>query len=255
MSVVQIEKRDVGIAIVQIQRPEVKNALNLEVRQLLAQHFAELATDDSVRAVVLTGGSDFAAGADIKDMVDASPVEIRKRATHSYWKTITEFPKPIIAAVNGYALGGGCELAMHADIIIAGESATFGQPEVKLGIMPGAGGTQRLVRTLGKHKAMRYLLTGDFISAQEAEAMGLVSQVVPDSATMETAIQLASKIAKRPAVAVQMIKEAALMGMDESLDVGLEIERKGFQLLFATHDQKEGMSAFLEKRKPEFRGE
>ena len=188
-------------------------------------------------------------------MAKATPVEIMARATHRFWESIAEFPKPIIAAVNGYALGGGCELAMHCDIIIAGEGAQLGQPEVRLGIMPGAGGTQRLIRAVGKFQAMRLLLTGELITAQEAQQMGLVTKVVADSETLDTAIIYADKIAKLPSLAVQQIKEVAMAGMDETLDVAMRLERKAFQLLFATKDQKEGMAAFIEKRKTQFTGE
>ena len=165
-----------------------------------------------------------------------------------------EKPKPVLAAVNGYALGGGCELAMHADIIIAGDGASFGQPEVRVGIMPGAGGTQRLVRAVGKFRAMKMLLTGEPVPAREALAMGLVSEVVPDDEVLERAMTLARTIAALPPLAIMQIKEAVLAGEDSSLDAGLALERKAFQLLFATADQKEGMRAFLEKRKPDFHG-
>ena len=170
------------------------------------------------------------------------------------WKVIADCPKPIIAAVNGFALGGGCELAMHADIIIAGESAKFGQPEVKVGVMAGGGGTQRLVRAVGKFKAMKMLLTGEPVGAAEAESMGLASEVVPDGQVLERALEVASTIAALPPLAIRHTKEVVLAGADSSLDAGLTLERKAFDILFDTQDQKEGMSAFIEKRTPKFKG-
>jgi enoyl-CoA hydratase len=256
MSEVLLEHPAEGIAVVRLNRPEVRNALNLAVRELLAQHFNALGTDDVTRCIILTGGEKvFAAGADLRDMVERTPVEIMARHTERLWDSIATCPKPVIAAVNGYAFGGGCELAMHADIIIAGEGASFGQPEVKVGIMPGAGGTQRLTRTVGKYRAMRMLLTGDPVPARDALAMGLVSEVVPDTEVFDAAMKIARSIASLPPLAVMQIKETVLAGQDASLATGMMLERKAFQLLFSTADQKEGMRAFLEKRKPEFRGQ
>jgi enoyl-CoA hydratase len=255
MSEVILEKPDEAIAIIRIHRPEARNALNMAVRQALADRFSELGSDETTRCIVLTGGDKvFAAGADLRDMVERTPVEMFARRSERLWQPISSCPKPVIAAVSGYALGGGCELAMHADIIIAGEGASFGQPEVRVGIMPGAGGTQRLVRAVGKFKAMKMLLTGEPVPAREALAMGLVSEVVPDGEVLERAMTLARTIAALPPLAIMQIKEAVLAGEDSSLDAGLALERKAFQLLFATADQKEGMRAFLEKRKPEFHG-
>jgi enoyl-CoA hydratase/carnithine racemase len=255
MESVVLEKKLNKIALITLNRPEAKNALNLELRQRLGEIFSRLTLDEDIRAVVLTGGDVFAAGADIKDMVELSAGDMMKRASERYWQPIVDFPKPLIAAVNGFALGGGCELAMHADMIIAGEGAKFGQPEVKLGIMPGAGGTQRLLRAVGKFHGMRLLLTGDIISAAEALGMGLVTQVVPDHMTIETAMAMAEKIALLPPIAVQQIKEIALLGADLPLNSALNLERKAFQLLFDTADKKEGMQAFIEKRKPVFKGQ
>lgn len=246
---------DDGVAVVRLNRPEARNALSPSLREELAEHFTALAQDDAIRCVVLTGGPEiFAAGADIKAMAEASPSDIMRRASERLWQPIKDFPKPLIAAVNGYALGGGCELAMHADIIIAGEGAQFGQPEIRVGIMPGAGGTQRLTRAVGKFKAMKMLLTGAPIDARAAEAMGLVSEVVADAEVMDTALGLARSIARMPPVAARKIKEAVLAGADQPLDVGLLIERQAFQLLFDTADQTEGMAAFMEKRRPSFTG-
>jgi enoyl-CoA hydratase len=255
MSEVVLERPAADVAVVRLNRPEVRNALNMAVRRQLAEHFAALGADDVTRCIVITGGDKvFAAGADLRDMVERTPVELMMRRSELLWQPIASCPKPVIAAVNGYALGGGCELAMHADIIIAGEGASFGQPEVRVGIMPGAGGTQRLTRAVGKYRAMRMLLTGEPVPARDALAMGLVSEVVPDGEVLDAALRVATTIAALPPLAVMQIKEAVLAGQDTSVDAALLIERKAFQLLFSTADQKEGMRAFLEKRKPEFHG-
>lgn len=255
MSEVLLEHPLDGVALLRINRPEAKNALNAEVRRLLVHHIGELSGQAEIKAIVLTGNAEaFVAGADIKDMAEADAIEIMLRANHLMWRTIAQCPKPLIAAVNGYAFGGGCELAMHADIIVAGENASFAQPEVKVGIMPGAGGTQRLARAVGKHKAMLMCLTGQTISGVEAGAMGLASVVVPDDKVLEKALDIAKAISRLPPLAVQQIKEVMLAGMDAPLDAALLMERKAFQLLFASRDQKEGMRAFMEKRKPSYEG-
>ena len=255
----QILKLDIqnnGVAIVEIHRPEARNALNLELRQALSEIFQELSTNDAVRSIVITGGDKvFAAGADIKDFTTASTAQMYLRHTEQYWQSIVDCPKPIIAAVNGYALGGGCELAMHADIIVAGKSAKFGQPEVKLGLMPGAGGTQRLLRAIGKFQTMLLVLSGKFIGAEEANRMGLVSEVVEDENTISHALELAATIASFSPIAVQQIKEVTNLGQDLSLQGALALERKAFQILFDTKDQKEGVNAFFEKRSPNYTGE
>lgn len=247
---------DDAVAVVRIERPEVKNALNGAVREQLATIFRALAVDDRVRAIVLTGGEQcFVAGADIREFADASPVEMYRRHTEYLWEAISRCPKPVIAAVNGFALGGGCELAMHCDIIVAGQSARFAQPEVKLGLMPGAGGTQRLIRAVGKFQAMRIALTGCLVAAPEALAMGMISEMVSDEQTIPRALALAAEIAALPPLAVAQIKEVMLAGADLPLDSALALERKAFQLLFDSRDQKEGARAFLEKRKAIFSGE
>jgi enoyl-CoA hydratase/carnithine racemase len=187
-------------------------------------------------------------------MVAMTANEAMLNSTARLWAPIKDFPKPLIAAVRGYALGGGCELAMHADIIVAGEGAMFGQPEIRVGIIPGGGGTQRLVRAVGKFRAMRILLTGDPFSAAEAAAIGLVSDVVPDDQVVPFALELARRIAEMPPVAARKVKEVVLAGADVGLDAALMIERQAMQLLFGTADQREGMSAFIEKRKPRFSG-
>ncbi|HJE75291.1 MAG TPA: enoyl-CoA hydratase/isomerase family protein, partial [Acinetobacter johnsonii] len=237
-------------------RPEARNALNLELRKALSDTFQQLSQDDAVRVIMITGGEKvFAAGADIKDFTTATTAQMYLRHTEQYWQSLVDCPKPIIAAVNGYALGGGCELAMHADIIIAGQSAKFGQPEVKLGLMPGAGGTQRLLRAIGKFKTMLLVLSGKFITAQEASQMGLVSEVVEDENTIPYALELAQTIASLSPIAVQQIKEVTNLGQDQSLQGALALERKAFQILFDTKDQKEGVNAFFEKRPAQYTGE
>lgn len=255
MSEVLSELVDGGILLLRLNRPEAKNALNQEIRRLLAEHCTAAGVDDAVKAIVLTGnGETFAAGADIKAMAEAHPVELMLRRNHEQWQVIARCPKPIIAAVNGFALGGGCELAMHADIIVAGENATFGQPEVRVGIMPGAGGTQRLTRAVGKFKAMLICMTGQTFTGREAFEMGLASKVVPDAEVLDAALDIARTIAKMPPLAIRQIKEVMLAGADAPLETGLMLERKAFQLLFDSADQKEGMRAFMEKRKPTYRG-
>jgi enoyl-CoA hydratase/carnithine racemase len=250
-----LERLDGGVALLRINRPEARNALNAAVREQLATHLLALAPDESVRCVVLTGSEKaFAAGADIKAMVDSGPTDMMRKDAKKTWTAVKEFPKPLIGAVNGWALGGGCELAMQADIIVAGEGAKFGQPEIKIGILPGAGGTQRLVRAVGKFKAMRYLLTGDPIPAREAEIMGLVSEVVPDDQVLPRALELARTIAAQPPIAARRIKELVAVGADLPLDAALLLERQAFELMFDTEDQKEGMRAFIEKRTPTFQG-
>ncbi len=250
-----VERHGDCVALLRLNRPEAKNALNMALRSQLAEQVTALAADPLVRVLVVTGNADaFAAGADLSEMAEAGAIDILQRQTHLLWRAIAQCPKPMIAAVNGFALGGGCELAMHADIIIAGSSAQFGQPEVRVGIMPGAGGTQRLLRAVGKFKAMKMLLTGKPVSADEASAMGLVSEVVADDQVLPTALKLAETIAALPPLAVTQIKEVVLAGMDAPLDSALALERKAFQLLFASADQKEGMKAFLDKRRPAFEG-
>jgi len=244
-----------GVAVVLLNRPEATNALSLPLQDLLSEAFTRLGADDSVRCIVLTGGDKvFAAGGDILGLLEADPIEIMQRHTELVWAPLEQCPKPVIAAVCGYAYGGGSELAMHCDIIIAGEAASFAQPEIRIGIMPGIGGTQRLVRAVGKFNAMRILLTGRPISAHEAQVMGLVSLVVPDSEVLSEALKMAGQIAAMPPLAARQIKEVVLAGVDASLATALMLERKANQLLFATRDQKEGMQAFVDKRKPNFEG-
>ena len=253
--VILIEQQENGVSIIRLNRPKVRNALNSILRQEMAEAFIKLNDDPQTKAIVLTGGDKvFAAGADINDFMKAKTVDVYLRHSEYYWDAITNCRKPIIAAVNGYALGGGCELAMHADIIVAGKSAKFGQPEIKIGLMPGAGGTQRLFRAVGKYKAMKMVMTGDMVDAEEAEQMGLVSEVVEDETTISRAIEIAEKLASYSPIALTQIKEVANLGSDMSLQSALALERKAFQILFDTKDQKEGAKAFLEKRNAEYEG-
>lgn len=253
---VLIERPMDGVAVVRLNRPKARNALNMATRRGLAEAFTTLSDDPAVRAIVLTGNEEsFAAGADLKEFIDADPVEVARRRVERLWAAVANTPQPVIAAVNGFALGGGLELAMMADIIVAGEGAQLGQPEVRVGIMPGAGGTQRLTRAVGKFHAMRICLLGKPISAQEAYQIGLVSQVVPDGEVFETALGMAKSIAGLPPLAVAATKEAILHSENSSLEAGLTLERKALQVLFASKDKHEGMSAFFEKRRPDFTGE
>ena len=246
---------DPPIATVTLNRPKVLNALSPDVIRELTSALADLDADGSVRAVVLTGGPRvFAAGADIGDMADQGPVDQLLRDQTGRWAPLAGFRKPLIAAVNGYALGGGCEVALMCDLIVAGETARFGQPEINLGIIPGAGGTQRWPRTAGKHVAMEVMLTGAALTAQRAYELGIVNKVVPAEMTIGVAQRLARELAAKPPLALRMAKEAVLKAFEAPLAEGLASERKSFYFLFATEDQKEGMHAFLEKRKGIFKG-
>jgi enoyl-CoA hydratase len=243
------------IATLTLNRPKVLNALSPALIGELTSALRDLDADVSVRAAVLTGGPKvFAAGADISDMADRTAVEQLSRDQTGRWAPLANFSKPLIAAVNGYALGGGCEVALMCDLIIAGDTARFGQPEINLGIIPGAGGTQRWPRLVGKYVAMEVMLTGAPVTAQRAYELGLVNKVVPADVTIEIAKRLARQLAEKPPLAVRLAKEAVLKAFDSSMTEGLASERKSFYFLFATEDQKEGMHAFLEKRKGVFKG-
>ncbi len=244
-----------GYALIQFNRPEVLNALNMKLMEELVDALESLDTNDDVRAIILTGNEKaFAAGADIKEMANATSIDMLQRDQFARWDKIRKIKKPLIAAVSGFALGGGCELAMSCDMIIASESAKFGQPEISIGTMPGAGGTQRLTRAVGKYKAMEMVLTGKMISAEEAMRWGLVNKIVPVESYLREAQELAKEIASKPPIAVKLAKEAVLKSFDTTIEGGLEFERKNFYLLFSSEDQKEGMNAFIEKRKPEWKG-
>ncbi|MGH7903041.1 MAG: enoyl-CoA hydratase-related protein [Candidatus Dormibacteraceae bacterium] len=249
---VQIEP---PVAVVTLNRPRVLNALSPELIAELTGALADLDAEGSVRAIVLTGGPQvFAAGADIADMADRGPVEQLLRDQTGRWTKLMAVTKPLIAAVNGYALGGGCEVALMCDIVIAGDTARFGQPEINIGIIPGAGGTQRWPRTAGKYVAMEAVLTGGMIGAARAHQLGLVNKVVPAEVTIEVAKRLAREIAAKPPLAARMAKESVNAALETPLSEGLARERKSFYFLFATEDQKEGMHAFLEKRRGAFKG-
>ncbi len=244
-----------GVLTITLNRPEAYNALRTQLLSELADVLQQCSDNDSVRAVVITGNEKvFAAGADIKEMAALDAVGVLNDPRVLHWRRIAQFPKPLIAAVNGFALGGGCELVMHADIVIAGDNAQLGQPEINLGIIPGAGGTQRLIRTVGKSMAMQLVLSGEFISAQQARDFGLISEVTIPERSLERATELARKIATKPPIAVRQAKEVLLKAYDTTLDSGLSLERKAFTLLAATEDRNEGIAAFMEKRKPNFTG-
>jgi enoyl-CoA hydratase len=243
------------IAIIQLNRPDVMNALNRELMTELTTALESLDSERLVNCIIITGNEKcFSAGADIKEMADADTVEMLERDNLSIWDKIKRVKKPLIAAVNGVALGGGCELAMMCDLIIASETARFGQPEINIGVMPGSGGTQRLTRTIGKYRAMEMILTGEPVDAYEAMRAGLVNKVVKPAALLEEAKKLAYIIASKPPLAVKLAKESVLKSFDVPLKDGLEFERRNFYILFASEDQKEGMKAFREKRKPKWKG-
>jgi enoyl-CoA hydratase len=243
------------VAHIQLNRPKELNALNLQLMTELKDALKILDADDSVRVIVISGNEKaFAAGADIKQMAGKTAMDMFNTDQFSTWDAIKKTKKPLIAAVSGFALGGGCELVMLCDLIVASETARFGQPEIKIGVMPGAGGTQRLTRAVGKALAMEMVLTGRFITAEEALQAGLINRIVPVELYLQEAVKLAEEIAAQSPLAVKMAKESVLKAFDSSLEEGLHFERKNFYLLFASDDQKEGMQAFIEKRTPIFQG-
>jgi enoyl-CoA hydratase len=244
-----------GVQLVQLNRPEALNALTTGLLAELSDVMDVAEASDDIRVLVLTGGSKaFAAGADINEMAERDLVGMLNDPRQQYWQRITRFSKPVIAAINGYCLGGGCELAMHADILIAGRDAQFGQPEINLGIMPGAGGTQRLLRAVGKSLTMQMVLTGQPINAQQAKDAGLISEITQPELTVTRALALAKVIASKGSLAVRLAKESILKGMDTDLATGLRFERHAFTVLAGTEDRKEGILAFKEKRQPNFSG-
>jgi enoyl-CoA hydratase len=245
-----------GVVLIRLNRPEALNALNAQLLGELSQALAAAQDDDTVGCIVLTGSAKaFAAGADIKEMSDKSYAEMFKADFFTAGaRAVEQCRKPIIAAVSGYALGGGCELAMMCDFIIAADSAKFGQPEINLGVAPGIGGTQRLTRFVGKSKAMDMILTGRMMAAEEAERSGLVSRVFPAADLLTEVLAIAAKIAGQSPLAVAMNKELVLAAYETTLTTGVALERRLFHSLFAFEDQKEGMAAFVEKRKPDFKG-
>jgi enoyl-CoA hydratase len=251
-----VEGRVDGVALVTLDRPEALNALDFALIAELTEALETLDADPGCRCIVITGAGDraFAAGADIKELARQTPISLTVDNEFHRWERIKRVRTPLIAAVRGFALGGGCELAMACDMIVAGDDATFGQPEIRLGVMPGAGGTQRLTRAIGKARAMDLVLTGRSIDAREAEACGLVTTVVPTEATVDAALDLAQRIAELPPVAVMAAKEAVNRAFELPLEAGLEFERRNFFLLFASEDQAEGMAAFTEKRPAAWQG-
>ena len=243
------------IALVRLNRPKVLNALSTDLMEELVDCFLSLDKNPEVRVIILTGNERaFAAGADIAQMVTATPIDQINDQRFRTWEMLRLITKPIIAAVNGFALGGGCELAMACDLIIAGDDAKFSQPEIKIGTIPGAGGTQRLTRAIGKSKAMMMVLTGDMIDAKTAYEWGLVAKVVPAQALLQESFELAKIISDRAPVAVRLAKEAVNKSFEASLKDGMDFERRNFYLTFSSMDQKEGMKAFLEKRNPHYQG-
>ncbi len=243
------------IGIIRLNRPKVHNALSFDVLREIVDALERFDKDETIRATVLAGNDDaFSAGADIKELAEATPVSLIERNQFALWDKLKKTAKPIIGAVSGYAYGGGCELAMNCDIIVASETAKFGQPEINIGIMPGAGGTQRLARTIGKFRTMEMILTGQPITAREAEKHGLVNKVLPVESYLLEAKKLAMQISQKAPVAVRLAKEAVLKAFDTPLEEGLQYERRNFYLLFSTEDMKEGMKAFTEKRPPHFKG-
>jgi enoyl-CoA hydratase len=244
-----------GVALITLNRPAARNALRTATLAEIVDVLDTVAGDGDIGAVVITGGEKFfAAGADLKEMAALGPIELLADARPGYWKRIAGFSKPLLAAVNGFALGAGCELVMHVDIVIAGEGAKFGQPEINLGIIPGAGGTQRLARVVGKSRAMQMVLSGEPIDALTAQQCGLVSEVVPIEQVVTRTLELARVIASKAPLAVRAAKEAVLMSYESPLTPALEAERKAFVLLAASQDRNEGIAAFLEKRAPQYEG-
>jgi enoyl-CoA hydratase/carnithine racemase len=247
--------RDGHVALLRLNRPEARNALSPELMEQVAVALEAFDPDPEVRCVVIAGSEKvFAAGADIKAMAERSFAEALRHPAAFFWRRLAAIKTPMIAAVSGYALGGGCELALACDMIVAAESAKFGQPEINLGIIPGGGGTQRLARVLGKQQAMELVLTGRRFGAEEARALGLVNKVVADDAWLDESMALARAVAGQPPIASRLAKQAVLVAEETALSPGLENERRLYELAMATEDRVEGMNAFLEKREPEFKG-
>lgn len=248
-------KNGLKVGLIQLNRPDALNALNIPLMKEVVDTMENMDVDDEIGCIVLTGNARaFAAGADIKEMADATAVEMQLSNRFARWDRIRKIRKPIIAAVSGFALGGGCELAMSCDMIIAAQSAKFGQPEINLGVIPGAGGTQRLTKAIGKARAMEMILTGRMMSSKDMYEAGLLTRVVEDAVYLDEAIELAKEIASKPNLAVMLGKDAVNKSIDLTIESGLEYERKNFYLLFATEDKFEGMKAFVEKRKAEWKG-
>lgn len=248
-------EKGLNVCQIQINRPNAMNALNIELMGEIAEVLFAVDKNENFGCSVITGNEKaFAAGADIKEMADANAVEIYYREMFASWDRIRNYRKPFIAAVSGFALGGGCELAMLCDMIVAAKSAKFGQPEVNLGVIPGAGGTQRLTRAVGKARAMEIILTGRMVEAGEMYEAGLISKISEDDKYLDDAIAMAKMICAKSPIAVQLAKESILRAFDTTVETGIEFERKNFYMLFASEDKMEGMKAFVEKRKPTWKG-
>jgi enoyl-CoA hydratase/carnithine racemase len=248
-------QREEAVAIVRLNRPERRNALSPTVLEELAQAIGDLDAEEGVRCIVITGTDEvFAAGADIKAMVERSFQEVLEASTMPFWQRVADCRTPLVAGVSGFALGGGCELALLCDMIVASETAEFGQPEITLGIIPGGGGTQRLARVIGKQRTMELVLTGRRIAATEALRLGFVNMVASKRTWFRETVDLAHVIARRPPLAVKLAKQAVLAGDEMPLTAGLAHERRLYELAMATEDRVEGMRAFLEKRRPKFEG-
>jgi enoyl-CoA hydratase/carnithine racemase len=246
---------DGHIALLRLNRPEARNALSPEMMERLGAELERLDPEPEVRCIVIAGSDAvFAAGADIRAMSERSLTEALYHPAAEFWRRLARVKTPLIAAVSGYALGGGCELALACDMIVASETAKFGQPEINLGIIPGGGGSQRLTRVLGKQRAMEYVLTGRRFDAAEGLQMGLLNRVVEEGRWLEQAIALAQTVAERPPIATRLAKQAVLAAEETALSAGLDSERRLYELAMATEDRVEGMRAFLEKREPEFKG-
>jgi enoyl-CoA hydratase/carnithine racemase len=252
---VQVDLDEHGVALLRLNRPEARNALSPEVMELLASELERLDPEPEVRCIVIAGSDEvFAAGADIRALSERSFAEALRHPAAAFWPRVAAVKTPLVAAVSGYALGGGCELALACDMVVASQTAQFGQPEITLGIIPGGGGTQRLARVLGKQRAMEYVLTGRRLDAETALALGLVNRVAEADDWLEAAMELAREVAERPPIAARLGKQAVLAADETALSVGLETERRLYELAMATEDRVEGMRAFLEKREPRFRG-
>jgi enoyl-CoA hydratase/carnithine racemase len=255
VSTVAAELRDDGVGLARLDRPEARNALSPELMGELGQVLEGWDADPEARCIVIAGGDDFfAAGADIKVMAERSFQETLVAPAAAFWPRLAALRTPLIAAVSGFALGGGCELALACDLIVASETAEFGQPEITLGIIPGGGGTQRLTRVMGKQRAMELVLTGRRIDAREAFDLGVVNRVAEKDRWLEEALELAAVVARRPPLAVRLAKQAVLAADETALSAGLDHERRLYELTMATEDRVEGMTAFLEKRRPQFKG-
>lgn len=255
MPPVVLSSPQAGVGLIQMNRPERLNALNLDVKRRIADAIEVYSADPTISVIIIAGDEKaFIAGTDLSEMADMEPADHERLGTNDMFVSMRACEKILVAAVEGYALGGGCETALNCDVIFAAESAKFGQPEIRVGIMAGAGGTQILTRAAGRHRAMKYLLTGEHFSAQFAYDLGIVSEVVADGGALEASLAFAATVAKRPPIAVQQTKKAVMLSQNSTLTDGLSGEREAFVSLFSTEDQAEGMKAFLSKRSPEFKG-